>query len=61
MNEKRTITAEIKFQRHQIAHWEQIAEQLDSWGGWGGYYHQRLEIYQYLIPPGLRVLEVGCA
>ena len=34
----------------------------DAWNGWGGAYHRRIhEIYSFLISPGLRVLEVGCA
>jgi SAM-dependent methyltransferase len=29
--------------------------------GWGNYYHRRLiEIYQFLVCPGKRVLEIGC-
>ena len=49
-------------QRARIAHWDAIARQLDSWAGWDGEYHQRLTyIYKSLVPPGQRVLEIGCA
>jgi hypothetical protein len=42
--------------------WDDIAARLDSWEGLGRYYHRRLaEIYRFLIPPGSRVLEIGCA
>jgi SAM-dependent methyltransferase len=45
----------------RIEHWDQIARKTDSWKSWGGYYHKRLKrIYQFLIPPGQRVLEIGC-
>ncbi|MBC8392342.1 MAG: glycosyltransferase [Deltaproteobacteria bacterium] len=34
---------------------------MDSWKSWGGYYHKRLtQIYQFLVPPGQRVIEIGC-
>jgi SAM-dependent methyltransferase len=34
---------------------------MDTWTGWGGYYHRRLaQVYRFLIPPGRKVLEVGC-
>ena len=43
------------------AHWDRVAASLRTWRGWGGAYHRRLtRTYQYLVPPGLRVLEVGC-
>jgi ubiquinone/menaquinone biosynthesis C-methylase UbiE len=41
--------------------WDEIARMLDKWAGWGGAYHRRLtRIYQFLIPPGQQVLELGC-
>ncbi len=43
------------------AHWDGVARLRDSWRGLGGAYHRRLaEIYRFLVPPGLRVLELGC-
>ena len=57
----RTETNRQSFQQRRIAHWEAVALKSDRWTGWGGYYHQRLEeIYQFLIVPGQRVLEMGC-
>jgi len=48
-----------KFER--VGHWDSIARKMDSWSTWGGYYHQRImDIYKFLIPPGQRVLEIGC-
>jgi SAM-dependent methyltransferase len=50
------------YQRSRIAHWNGVARQMDTWTGWGGAYHRRLEqVYRSLVRPGLRVLEVGCA
>lgn len=43
------------------AHWDRVAETYDSKQSLGRFYHRYLaRIYQSLIPPGLRVLEVGC-
>ena len=42
-------------------HWDRVAASLSDWKGAGRYYHRRLaRIYQHLIPPGSRVLEIGC-
>jgi SAM-dependent methyltransferase len=54
-------TAQMRYSRSRMAHWDTVACQMDTWIGWGGYYHCRLtQIYQSLVAPGLRVLEVGC-
>jgi SAM-dependent methyltransferase len=42
-------------------HWDAFAQKKDHWHGWGNSYHHRLEeIYGFLIPPGCKVLEIGC-
>ena len=42
--------------------WDFVACKRDHWKGLGRYYHQRLqEIYRFVIPEGMRVLEIGCA
>ena len=49
------------YKEKRARHWDQLAQRMDSWQGWGGAYHKRLhQVYQFLIPPGQRVLEVGC-
>jgi SAM-dependent methyltransferase len=49
------------YQRASIVHWDTVARQLETWTGWGGGYHRRLiQIYSFLVPPGQRVLEIGC-
>jgi SAM-dependent methyltransferase len=42
-------------------HWNDFARNLDHFHGWGRSYHRRLEeIYQKLVSPGARILEIGC-
>lgn len=54
-------TAAVSYRRARQTHWDDVACKLDNWKGWGGYYHQRLaQVYQFLVAPGLRVLELGC-
>ncbi len=44
------------------AHWDMIARKKDNWTSWGAYYHRRLtQVYQFLVAPGQKVLELGCA
>lgn len=50
-----------KYQAKRIAHWNAIAQKMRHWKGMGGYYHQRMnQVYSHLIPPGSRVLDIGC-
>ena len=54
--------AQLKYQQVRLRHWNQVARQLETWTGWGGYYHRRLtQVYQSLVSPGQSVLELGCA
>ena len=47
-------------QRH-IQHFDEVARLAVRWQSWNRFYHRQLiDIYQFLVPPGLRVLEVGC-
>lgn len=42
-------------------YWDEFAQTLDRWQWIRGYYQRRLaEIYQFVVPPGMRVLELGC-
>jgi 2-polyprenyl-3-methyl-5-hydroxy-6-metoxy-1,4-benzoquinol methylase len=48
-----------KYFTERIKHWDAIAAQ--SFPGLNCYYHRYLErIYRYMVPEGVRVLEVGC-
>lgn len=50
-----------KYQKARVAHWDNVARSMDTWKGLGRYYHRRLrDIYQFMIPPGQRVIEIGC-
>jgi ubiquinone/menaquinone biosynthesis C-methylase UbiE len=52
--------AQREYQETRRRHWDQVAQRLATWNGWGKYYHRRLaEIYQFLIPPNQKILEVG--
>lgn len=50
------------YQRDRVGHWDTFARERDRWTGWGTYYHRRLtQVFQFLVAPGQRVLEIGCA
>jgi len=49
------------YQQTRMAHWNSVAQKRDNWRGMGKWYHSRLiEIYQFLVTPNQRVLEIGC-
>jgi ubiquinone/menaquinone biosynthesis C-methylase UbiE len=49
------------YQDARRTHWDNVARKKDSWTSWGAYYHKRLiQIYQFLVAPGQRVIEIGC-
>jgi len=49
------------FNQERGQHWDRVAQVLDHWNGWGGYYQRRIsEIYRYNIPAGSAILEIGC-
>lgn len=49
------------YQQERQAYWNEFAQSLDRWQWIRGYYQQSLgRIYGSLIPPGMRVLEIGC-
>jgi SAM-dependent methyltransferase len=53
--------ARVKYQEARSRHWNAVAHKLETWTGWGGYYHRRLtQVYQSLVSPGQSVLELGC-
>jgi SAM-dependent methyltransferase len=54
--------AYLKYQQERTSHWDSAAVWQNEHRGMGGYYHRRLtQIYSLLVPPGRRVLEIGCA
>lgn len=44
-----------------MAHWEAVAQRFATESPGGRYYHDEVvRVYWMLVPPGMRVLEVGC-
>jgi len=55
------IAERAEHTRERIRYWSRQAAQPERWARTRRYYRQRLaELYRFLIPPGLRVLELGC-
>jgi SAM-dependent methyltransferase len=53
--------AESRYRSEREAHWDQVARRWERRRGLGSAYHRRLaRVYRFLVPPGQRVLEVGC-
>jgi SAM-dependent methyltransferase len=49
------------YRQDRVAHWDDIARKTERDEGAGRYYHRRLaEVHRFVIPPGQRVLELGC-
>lgn len=48
-------------QRARIEYWDAFAQTAERYEAIRGYYRQRLsQIYRFVVPEGMRVLEVGC-
>jgi 2-polyprenyl-3-methyl-5-hydroxy-6-metoxy-1,4-benzoquinol methylase len=49
------------YRAQRIAHWDAVARSQKAQRAPARAYHRRLErVYRFLVPPGLRVLELGC-
>jgi SAM-dependent methyltransferase len=49
------------YRQNRITQWDAVAKKRDHWRGMGRWYHRRLaEIYQFLVNPNQRILEIGC-
>jgi len=49
------------YQNERAAHWDRLAVKMAGWQSWGRFYSRRLaEVMRFLIPPGKRILELGC-
>jgi len=52
---------QAEFTERRRVYWDRVADSLDREPAIRKYYRRRLrEIYGFLIPPGMRVLELGC-
>jgi SAM-dependent methyltransferase len=50
-----------EFTSSRIAYWDDYSANIKRWMGGRGYYRQRIsDLYGLLIPPGMRILELGC-
>jgi SAM-dependent methyltransferase len=53
--------AEQRYRQERTAHWDAVARRWRHRSGLAGAYHRRLErVYRFLVPPGSKVLEIGC-
>jgi len=51
----------LPYNLQRSQHWDRVAQKLERWSGWGGYYQRRItRVYQLNIPPGQAILEIGC-
>ncbi|MEE9495131.1 MAG: methyltransferase domain-containing protein, partial [Desulfobacterales bacterium] len=61
MNLLDTDSLKIRYQKARIAHWDRVSPGKQRPKRAGAFYHQLLQhYYRFLVPPGLRVLELGC-
>jgi SAM-dependent methyltransferase len=53
--------SKYRYQRQRIAHWNHVSSKKKNPRRPGIFYHKQLQhYYKYLIPQGLRTLEIGC-
>jgi SAM-dependent methyltransferase len=58
---ERRDPAEERYRQERVAHWDEVARRWRRRAGLAGAYHRRIErVYRFLVPPGSRVLELGC-
>lgn len=56
----RSNESKLKYTSKRIAHWDAVAKRKRKIQ-LGGYYHKRLaKNFQFFIPPGQRICEIGC-
>ena len=53
--------AEYHFRQKRMAHWNRVSQKKENPNRPGAFYHKLLQYYYaFLIPPRLRILELGC-
>jgi SAM-dependent methyltransferase len=53
--------AKDRYQKERISHWDRVSKSKANEARLGSYYHKLLQhYYKFLIPPKMRVLELGC-
>jgi SAM-dependent methyltransferase len=54
-------SAKRNYQRERMAHWDIVSPRKQNENRPGAFYHKSLQhYYRFFIPPGLRILELGC-
>ena len=49
------------YQKARVTHWDSVARKFNQRKQFSDYYHERLqEVMQFAVPPGQRVIEIGC-
>ena len=49
------------YRAHRLQHWDYVARNFQRWEAGNRYYHRRLnQVFENLVPPGQRVIEIGC-
>jgi hypothetical protein len=50
------------YQKQRVAHWDRVSHKKEKPNRPGAFYHKLLEhYYKFFIPPGLKILELGCS
>lgn len=53
--------APFRYRKQRRAHWNRVAREKEKGAGPGAFYHHLIRRYhRFLVPTGLRVLELGC-
>ncbi len=61
INKASDTRAAQEYRVKRIHHWDSLARKSDTWSSKGEYYHKRInEVYRFLVPSGLKVIEIGC-
>ena len=51
----------LAFNNERQTHWDKVAQKLEHWQGWGGYYRRRVaQVFKFNIPSDQDILEIGC-
>ena len=60
-NKESTDPWRPRYQKERMAHWDRVSAKKANTNRPGAYYHKLLRYYyRFFIPPGMRILEVGC-
>ena len=61
MENKFSDPGKYRYQKKRIVHWDRVSPKKKTPNRTAAFYHRLLEkYYRFLVPPGLRVVELGC-